>query len=123
MNSIRSIIVATGSYIPEQKVYNKDFLHHNFLNLDGSSIVGDKSRIINKFKEITGIDERRYAGEDQKASDLAALAALDALNSGGIDKETLDYIIVAHNFGDVAYLGNRIDMVPSLASRVNTSFR
>ena len=118
MNSIRSIIAATGSYIPEHKVYNKDFLHHNFLNPDGSSIVGDKSRIINKFKEITGIDERRYASEDQKASNLAALAAQDALSSSGIDKETLDYIIVAHNFGDVAYRGNRIDMVPSLASRV-----
>jgi len=118
MNPIRSIMVATGSCIPEQKVYNDDFLQQNFLDTNGSPITGNNTRIINKFREITGIEERRYARNDQKASDLATLAAIDALDSGAIDKETLDYIIVAHNFGDVKYGSNRIDLVPSLASRV-----
>ena len=74
--------------------------------------------IIDKFQEITGIEERRYAKPEQNASDLAFLAAADALETSGIDKETLDYIIVAHNFGDVSYDSNRVSLVPSLASRV-----
>jgi 3-oxoacyl-[acyl-carrier-protein] synthase-3 len=40
------------------------------------------------------------------------------LHTSGVDKETLDYIIVAHNFGDVAHESNRVNIVPSLASRI-----
>jgi len=40
------------------------------------------------------------------------------LESSKIDKESLDYIIVAHNFGDVRADNKRSDFVPSLASRV-----
>ena len=46
------------------------------------------------------------------------LAAEDALTSSGIDRESLDYIIVAHNFGDVRAGNLRSDFVPSLAARV-----
>src|SRR5690606_2262471 len=35
-----------------------------------------------------------------------------------IDKETLDYIIVAHNFGDILKNNQKSDMVPTLAARV-----
>ena len=35
------------------------------------------------------------------ASDLGALAAEKAIADADIDPETLDYIILAHNFGDV----------------------
>ncbi|MCP5104069.1 MAG: ketoacyl-ACP synthase III, partial [bacterium] len=45
-------------------------------------------------------------------------AAKNALESSGIDKESLDYIIVAHNFGDVQITNKRSDFVPSLAARV-----
>jgi 3-oxoacyl-[acyl-carrier-protein] synthase III len=117
-NVIRTIFEATGSYIPEIKVPNQAFLQNRFLEKDGSALKKDNEVIIEKFREITGIEERRYARADQKASDLGFLAAHQALESGGIDKESLDYIIFAHNFGDVAYGSNRSDMVPSLASRV-----
>ena len=56
--------------------------------------------------------------DDQVASDIAFLAAADALKSSGIDKESLDYIIVAHNFGDVRFGNVRSDFVPTLAARV-----
>jgi 3-oxoacyl-[acyl-carrier-protein] synthase III len=52
------------------------------------------------------------------ASDLAHLAAAAALQSSAIDPESLDYIIVAHNFGDVRAGNVRSDFVPSLAARV-----
>lgn len=115
---IRSTIVGTGSYIPEVKVRNAAFSNVQFFEKDGTKMYKSNRSIIDKFQEITGIEERRYAKPEQNASDLAFLAASDALETSGIDKETLDYIIVAHNFGDVAYDSNRVSLVPSLASRV-----
>lgn len=56
--------------------------------------------------------------DDLVASDIAAFAGQDALVSSGIDRETLDYIIVAHNFGDIRADNRRSEFVPALASRV-----
>jgi 3-oxoacyl-[acyl-carrier-protein] synthase-3 len=41
-----------------------------------------------------------------------------ALQSAGIDKETLDYVVVAHNFGDIHQDNRRSDFVPTLAARI-----
>ena len=119
MNSkIKAVFAATGSYIPETKVVNADFLNHHFLDKNGDRIATENAVIIKKFKEIAGIEERRYAADNETASDLGYFAAKDALESSGIDPETLDYIIVAHNFGDVLHGSNRSDMVPSLGTRI-----
>jgi 3-oxoacyl-[acyl-carrier-protein] synthase-3 len=115
---VKAAFVATGSYIPEITVKNEDFLDHHFLEKDGSEIGKDNATIIRKFQEITGIEKRRYVRPDQTASVIGYLAAKDALESSGIDKESIDYIIVAHNFGDIQYGSNRVDLVPSLASRI-----
>src|SRR5690606_26513792 len=64
------------------------------------------------------IAERRYVTDGLVTSDIAYFAALSAIESAAIDKESLDYIIVAHNFGDVRHDNNRSDIVPSIASRV-----
>jgi 3-oxoacyl-[acyl-carrier-protein] synthase-3 len=115
---INSVIVASGSYIPEVVVNNNSFLDHEFYEKDGVALNKNNASVIEKFKAITGIEERRYAKKDQCASDLGYLAAKDALQSSGIDQETIDYIIVAHNFGDVAPGSNRVNMLPTLASRI-----
>jgi 3-oxoacyl-[acyl-carrier-protein] synthase III len=115
---MNSIITATGSYIPEIIIPNSFFLHHDFFELDGSRIQRGNDIIIEKFAEITGIRERRYAQENEVASDLGFFAAKEAIDSGSIDKETIDYIIVAHNFGDVVHNSNRVTMVPTLASKI-----
>lgn len=120
---ISSTIVGTGSYIPEVKVRNEAFSNVQFFEKDGTKMYKSNRSIIEKFQEITGIEERRYAKPEQNASDLAFLAAADALETSGIDKETLDYIIVAHNFGDVSYNSNRHSVVPSLASRVKAQLK
>ncbi|EHQ28173.1 3-oxoacyl-ACP synthase III family protein [Mucilaginibacter paludis] len=117
-NTIQTVFAATGSYIPDMIVKNSDFLNHSFFEKNGTPILKDNATVIEKFREIAGIEERRYARPEQRASDLGFLAAKDALESSGIDAETLDYIIVAHNFGDVTYETNRSDMVPTLASRI-----
>lgn len=113
-----SVITGTGSYIPRRKIPNSDFLENTFLNADGSPLDKDNKETIQKFAEITGIKERRYADDNVLASDMGAEAGEQALVSAELDPEKLDYIIVAHNFGDVRSDNPRVDMVPTLASRV-----
>ena len=117
-DSIKSIITGTGSYIPGQKIPNSHFLDHDFLKPDGSPFDKTNDEIIQKFKEITGIRERRYASDDTLASDMGAEAGGKALEAAGLSGEELDYIIVAHNFGDIKADNRRVDLVPSLASRI-----
>jgi 3-oxoacyl-[acyl-carrier-protein] synthase-3 len=111
-------ITGTGSYIPTLTITNKDFNKHEFLNLDGSTFNHTNEVIIEKFKAITGIEERRYASKEFTTSNLAFFAAEKAIESAQIDKETLDYIIVAHNFGDLVHGKTQGDTLPSLATRV-----
>ncbi|TGE24706.1 ketoacyl-ACP synthase III [Hymenobacter aquaticus] len=115
---IQSIITATGSYIPDIVVRNEDFFSARFFTKEGTFITQEPAAVLDRFQAITGIQERRYARLDQRASDLGLAAAANALASSGIDPETLDYLIVAHNFGDVTAGSNRVDLVPSLASRI-----
>lgn len=111
-------ITGIGSCIPEIKVANTDFDKHIFLNEDGTPFAYPNEVVIGKFKSITGIEERRYAEPHLCSSDLAFLAAQKAILNAGIDQETIDYIILAHNFGDVKPNTVQSDTVPSLATRV-----
>lgn len=115
---MRSVIIGTGSYIPEVRIANEAFTDSVFFEKDGEKLFKNMTGVIEKFSSITGIEERRYARPDQQASDLGYLSAEQAIRNADIDRETLDYIIVAHNFGDVSYESNRTTMVPSLASRI-----
>lgn len=115
---IASKITGTGTFIPSLKKENADFLRDEFLNNDGTSFSADNTVIIEKFKSITGISERRYAKDEYTTSDLASFAAQKAIEDANIDKEELDYIIVAHNFGDVKQGTIQADTLPSIATRV-----
>lgn len=116
-------ITGSGSYIPNKIVCNTDFGNHIFLNEDGTPIAQTNDIIVQKFKGITGIEERRYASEEQVTSQMATIAAEKAIQDSGIDPETLDYIIFAHNFGDVKKGTIQGDMLPSLASKVKYNLR
>lgn len=118
MKRIYSIITGTGSYVPEKRMKNQDFHSFEFFDSTGEQIPTSNEEITAKFEEITTIAERRYASDNQVTSDLALAAAKEAIEASGIDKEELDYIIFAHNFGETHADNNRIDVVPSLASRV-----
>jgi 3-oxoacyl-[acyl-carrier-protein] synthase-3 len=114
-----SIITGTGSCIPGRTVTNNDFLENRFYASYGEPLdPANTPSIIAKFRDITDIAERRYTTDDLLASDLACAAASEALTSSGADPESLDYVIVAHNFGDVRADNPRSDFVPSLAARV-----
>lgn len=117
----RSVIIGTGSYIPSVIKKNSDFEGQQFYSEKGDLITVETSVIVNKLEKITGISERRYATDDQLASDLAGLAAKEAVANSGIDPETLDMIIVAHNFGDTRKGSSQTELIPSLASKVKKS--
>ena len=116
-----SIITATGSYIPDHRVPNTHFLKNTFFDANGNRIPRPNPEIIKKLHEITGIAERRYAPATVTTSEMATRAAEAALES--VDRETLDYIIVAHNFGDVNPVSLRCDTVPAIAARVKHHLR
>ncbi|MFB0904578.1 MAG: ketoacyl-ACP synthase III [Nonlabens sp.] len=115
---MRAKITGVGSHLPNVVKKNEEFINHEFLNNDGSSFGSDNATIIQKFSAITGIEERRYMSDNLVTSDIATLAAQKAITDADCDPETIDYIIVAHNYGDVPSKGGTSDMVPSLASRV-----
>lgn len=116
-------ITGSGSYIPTEKVTNLDFAKHSFLNEDGSVFPYSNEVVAEKFLEITGIQERRYVSDNLVTSDIALIAAQRAIDAAKIDPETLDYIIFAHNFGNVKYGAIQADAVPTLASRVKQKLR
>jgi len=121
--NIYSKIIGTGSYIPTQVVKNEDFIDTDFYNSLGEKIDQPGEEIVNKFQHITGINERRYVKDEYVVSDIAYFAAQKVIESTGIDKETLDYIIVAHNFGDVLKSNPKTDLVPTIAARVKHSLK
>ena len=111
-------ITGIGSYIPNEVTPNQEFEKNEFLNQDGSHIGHENTVIIEKFKSITGIAERRYVEEHLNNSDIASFAALKAIEDANIDPEDIDYIIAAHNYGDIKHGTVQSDAVPSIASRI-----
>jgi len=113
-----SIISGTGSYIPKEIQSNKVFLENEFFDTNHLPLEDNNEVIIEKFKNITGIEERRYLSDELGNSDIAAIAAKRAIKEADIDPESIDQIIVAHNFGNLVGNGKQTDMLPSIASKV-----
>lgn len=107
-----------GSYIPGKVVDEADFLSHHFFDSKGVPFALPNEKIIERFKSITGIQQRRYARDEQVSSDLGFWAAEKAIKNSGIDPEALTGIICAHNYGDIPLGKIQSDTVPSLASRI-----
>jgi 3-oxoacyl-[acyl-carrier-protein] synthase III len=121
MSYVNTIITGTGTYIPTVTKKNSDFENSVFFDDKRTKLEASGKEITEKFKSITGIEERKYATEDLLASDIGAIAAKKAIEDAKIDPETIDQIIVAHNFGDVKKHTIQTDILPSLASRIKHS--
>jgi 3-oxoacyl-[acyl-carrier-protein] synthase-3 len=115
---LKTVITGTGCYIPEVIKTNKDFATHNFYAEDTQLITTPPDEVAEKFRDITGIEERRYAADNINSSDMAIIASKLAIQESGIDPEELDQIILAHNFGNVLKDTIQTDILPALASRV-----
>ncbi len=115
---VRSVITGSGSYIPPFIQTNQDFAQHEFFTSDGLPLPVDPAEVVSKFKKITGIEERRYTSDNLNASNIGFEAAKNAIKDSGVNPETIDQIIVAHNFGNVIKDTIQTAAVPSLASQM-----
>ncbi|MFV0289420.1 MAG: 3-oxoacyl-ACP synthase III family protein [Mangrovibacterium sp.] len=116
---IYTVIKGTGSCIPSRVIKNDHFLTYDFYDpATKAKFDRPNEEIVTKFQEITNIKERRWLTDDQVNSDLATIAARKAIEDAKVDPETIDFIIVAHNFGDVAFGRTNVDAMPSLANKV-----
>ncbi|MDG6774633.1 ketoacyl-ACP synthase III [Thiomicrorhabdus sp. ZW0627] len=79
---IYSRIAGTGGYLPEKIL----------TNLDLEKMVDTSDEWI---QERTGIQQRHIAADNETTCDLAEKASLKAIEMAGIDKDTIDLIIVA----------------------------
>lgn len=118
MSKLYSVFTGTGSYVPAKQIKNEFFHNYEFYDSTGEKLFTPNEEITRKFEEITTIAERRYAGDDESTSDLALVASQRALEAAGVDKEELDYIIFAHNFGETTKDNMRIDVLPTMAARL-----
>ncbi|MGI5183703.1 3-oxoacyl-ACP synthase III family protein [Dactylosporangium sp. CA-152071] len=81
-------LLGTGSYVPERKVSNDEI----------AELV--PTATAEWIERKTLIRNRRYAAPDEATSDLAAQAAMAALDQAGLTPDQLDYIIVSTSTGD-----------------------
>lgn len=82
MSSYGSILIGTGSYLPEKRLTNDEL----------SKMVDTNDEWI---VQRTGIRERRIAGPGESTATMAAEAAKRAIAAAGIEAKDLDLIIVA----------------------------
>lgn len=115
---MQTVITGTGSFLPQVVKKNGEFTDQQFYDARKLAIPQPANDVVEKFRAITGIEERRYADKGTDASTMAAMAGRLALEDARVDPETIDQLIVAHNFGDVAFRAVQSDAVPSLAARV-----
>lgn len=90
-----SRIIGTGSYLPPHRVSNNELVSQ--LAKDG--IESSDDWIV----ERTGIRARYFVDEQTKTSDLAAIAAKNALAMAGLDAKDIDLIIVATSTPDMIF--------------------
>ncbi|HIJ80599.1 MAG TPA: ketoacyl-ACP synthase III [Desulfuromonadales bacterium] len=86
---IVSKIIGSGSCLPDRVIPNS---HFDYLVEDADEWIYSR----------TGIRERRFAHADQSTSDLATIAAKNALEAAGIDASALDCIVVGTSTPDMS---------------------
>jgi 3-oxoacyl-[acyl-carrier-protein] synthase-3 len=79
---VRSLIIGCGHYLPKKVITNHDL-----------STVLDTSH--EWIVERTGIHKRHFAADGELTSDLATVAAWEALKAAGLTPQDIDLIIVA----------------------------
>jgi 3-oxoacyl-[acyl-carrier-protein] synthase-3 len=87
-------IISTGRYLPEIEVSNAD------LKARLASVNPDLEEVVDKFQESSGIRRRWYAPRGWATSDLAVLAAQDAIKAAGLKPEQIDMILLGTDTPD-----------------------
>lgn len=98
--NLRSVIMGTGSYLPEKRLTNDDLSRD--LETSHEWIV-----------ERTGICARHIAAEGELTSDMATIAAKRALEAAGYSPQDIDMVILATTTPDHTF--------PATATRVQAN--
>ncbi|KWR92048.1 beta-ketoacyl-ACP synthase III [Cupriavidus sp. IDO] len=88
-------IIGTGSYLPPRRVTNHDLA----AQLAEKGIETSDEWIVSR----SGISARHWAEPDVTSSDLAVKAAEQAIEAAGIDRQSIDLIIVATSTPDFVF--------------------
>ena len=96
VSHLNVVIKGIGGYLPSRVVTNAELVR-GFPQLTDQYVY-----------EVTGIRQRRWAGDDERPSGMAFKAALEAIRNSEIDTRDIDAIIVATTTPDMA--------IPSTAS-------
>ncbi|SOE23541.1 3-oxoacyl-[acyl-carrier-protein] synthase-3 [Spirosomataceae bacterium TFI 002] len=110
------ILKGTGTHLPERVIKNDYFMNHQFMSPEGVIFDKPQEEIIAKLEAITGIKERRYISEKGDSVPLLVAASQNAIDDGGIDKNQIDGIIVAHNAGNMLEGRDGFHTVPNFAA-------
>jgi 3-oxoacyl-[acyl-carrier-protein] synthase-3 len=122
MEKIRTIISGTGAYIPELEIDGKYFESTALYDEKGNLLVKPFSEILRKFIDITEIEKRRYAPEHMTNSEMGKIAAEQAISGSGVERENIDNIIYATNYGEVSKSGYA-DFLPSASARLKNKLK
>ena len=87
-----SFLKAFGSYLPSRIVRNEEI----------GAMVGSSAEWI---YNVSGIDERRFAAEDETISDMAVSAAQDCLSNSGVASSSLGMVMVASGSSERRFPG------------------
>ena len=90
-----SRITGTGSYLPPRRLTNADLV----AELAAAGVESSDDWIV----ERTGIRARHFADDGMFSSDLAVVAAKNALDAAGITAQDIDLIIVATSTPDMVF--------------------
>ncbi len=116
-----SVILGTGSVIPEMRIPNSHFESHEFYDRSGVRIEKINAEILEKLQSITGIRERRYVPFDQDSIQIMTDTSRLAVDDAGLDVNELSGIIVAHNAGNMVPQTNAFHTVPNLAASLKNA--
>lgn len=105
----RSVILATGSYLPDKILTNKDI--EKLVDTTDDWIV-----------QRTGIRERHVAAPGQATSDMAIHAARRALEASGLKPDDIDGVIVATTTPDRSFPSVAVCVQAALGLRAGPAF-
>ena len=109
MSDFRSVIIGSGSYLPEKIVTNSDL--ERLVDTSDEWIV-----------QRTGIRQRHIAADGEVTSDLGFKAATKALENAKIDPQDIDQIILATTTPDQIFPATAVTIQDRLGIRHGSAF-
>ncbi|HKS61647.1 MAG TPA: beta-ketoacyl-ACP synthase III [Xanthobacteraceae bacterium] len=109
MTITRSVVLGCGSYLPERTVTNADL---------AKTVETSDEWIVQR----TGIRERHIAADGEFTSDLGLKAAQAALDSAGLDAQSIDLIIVGTSTPDNTFPATAVAIQAGLGINQGAAF-